>query len=134
METNVWPSVLIGGNPFRLKLTLAALRRLEEWGMDLNKTFRIPTDAEPRTAAETNEINHHLCAKAAAYAHIETSAGKLSYARLTPEELEDSLTIADIGAIAQAVAECEGKAVRDAALSQATPASVSGATEPATAG
>ena len=131
METNVWPSVSIGGNRFQLKLTLAALRRLEEWGVDLNKTFRVPTEEQPRTSAEANDVNRTLCTKAAAYAHIETAAGKLSYARLTPEEVEDTLTLADIGIVAQAVAECEGKAVRDAALSQATPANAQGVAETA---
>lgn len=129
MDQNTWPEISIGGNAFRLKLTLAALRRLEEWGADVTQSIRVPTAEAPYNRAESNAFNTMLCKKAAAYAHVETGSGKLSWARLTPDEVEESCSLADIGPLAKAIAECEGKAVRDAALSQATPASAPGVQE-----
>ncbi|HET9304874.1 MAG TPA: hypothetical protein VFO46_02495 [Candidatus Sulfotelmatobacter sp.] len=117
-----YPKLEIDGNEFRLKVTLAALRRLAEWNIDLAKTQRTPTEAEPLTLAERSEAFRTLAGQAAAFAHIENH-GKLKWAMISIDEMEELLTIPDIERVRLAVTEAMVKAAPTAETSPAATAS-----------
>jgi len=128
MDLVNYPGVVIDGDAYVLKVTLGALRRLEEWGIDISKVMRQPTDEEPYSSAESNESFRRLAANLAAFAHINT-AGKLKWAGLNPDSVSDALGLHDVGPMTEAVTEAWGKV-------QPTENSQSAATAPtpATAG
>jgi hypothetical protein len=121
-EPVTYPKVTIDGNEFRLKVSLAALRRLEEWSIDLSKPVRTPTAEEPLTQAEKITTFRNLAGQAAALAHVESASGKLRWAMIGIEEMEELLTIPDIPIIREAITEAMLKAVPTATTSSAAPA------------
>lgn len=137
MELIKLPVVTVDGNQYELKLTLGALRRLEQMGVDLADPGRKPTPEEPATQAETNQSFLRLCSQVAAFAHIRTAQNKLRPANLSPDEVMDTAGIEDVGplqaAVNEALKNAAPNAIPQAETAQAasgTDGSASGPTEP----
>ena len=128
MDLVNYPGVVIDGDAFVLKVTLGALRRLEEWNIDISKVMRQPTDEEPYSQTESNESFKRLSANLAAFAHVER-AGKLKWAGLNPDQVADALGLEDVGPMTMAVTDAWGKVAPTENNQSAEPAPT-----PATAG
>src|SRR5438045_1792659 len=124
MELITYPKIMLEGSEYVLKVTLASLRRLAEWGIDLSKPPRTPTPEEPLTDAERIASFRMLAGQAAALAHIENH-GKLKWARIDIDEMEEMLTIPDLERVRNAITEAMVKAAPPAETSIAAPAETS---------
>lgn len=112
MNSITYPAVTIDGQPYRLKFSLTAVRKLQEWGVDLESiqtqggAFKIAT----------------IAALVAACAQQQSPDGKWRHVSITPEDMEEAITPREIQAVTQALVAAMEKAQLDASTPPADPA------------
>lgn len=98
-----YPHITLGGQEFVFRVSLAALRRLEESGI----TAGTPAPADMAA------LGRYIAAQASALAHVvDQATGRLKHAGVSIEEMQELIDIGDIPDVRRALEEALVKAPR----------------------
>jgi hypothetical protein len=109
-----YPQVVLDGTTYFFKFTLAAMRRIEENGIDLDS---------PPDQRDTIAVVRNLSGQVAACAHVLVD-GKLKHAGISAHDFEDMIEVSEIPAIQAVLVEAAGKVLRAANSPSDTTAAV----------